>query len=124
MPRDDRDWIDEEDERLGRRPSRSRAKEKKGHGLLIGLLLGGGILVLVCCGGLFLGYRWLVNPTSFPPQTEDYADARRAFKTKLLWQTEAPQDWQIEVPPPGVQEIEYVSGNLHLKAWVDKPAAK
>jgi dipeptidyl aminopeptidase/acylaminoacyl peptidase len=123
MPRD-RDWIDEEDERLGRRPRRSKRRKETSYGWLIGLFAGAVVLGLVCCGGgVFIVYRWFVNPTSFPPQTEDYADARRSFQTKLVHQGPAPQPWDIEVPPPGVQEIEYVSGNLKLKAWVDKPAA-
>jgi dienelactone hydrolase len=123
MPRD-RDWIDEEEERLGRRPRRPKRRKETSYGWLIGLFAGVAVLGLVCCGGgVFIVYR-LANPTSFPPQTEDYADARRGFQTKLLHQGPAPQPWDNEAPPPGVQEIEYVSGNLHLKAWVDKPAAK
>lgn len=124
MPRDDRDWIEEEDERLGRRSSRYGAKKKKGHGLLIGLLLGVGVLGALCCGGLFAGYRWIVNPTSFPPQTEDYVEARSKFQTKLLTKGRAPQAWLSEKPAPGVEQIDYLSGNLRLKAWVDKRLAK
>jgi dipeptidyl aminopeptidase/acylaminoacyl peptidase len=123
MPYEDRDWIQDEDERLGRH-SRPLKREKKGHGLLIGLLAGFGVLCLLCCGGVFLGYHWLVGPTSFPAQTEDYTEARSKFQTKLLTKGRAPQAWLSDKPPIGVQEIDYFSGNLRLKAWVDKPVDK
>lgn len=59
-----------------------------------------------------------VPPTEFPLQTEDYAEARKKFKTKLLREGPAPQQpIQIQVPP-GVTEINHVSGDLLLKAWV------
>ena len=39
-----------------------------------------GVLGLGCCGGLmWLGWS-TVQPTTFPDQTQDYADARKAFK--------------------------------------------
>ncbi len=57
-------------------------------------------------------------PTAFPPQTEDYAEARNKFKTKLLEQNPSPQPWDVVEVPPGVTELEYVSGQLRLKAWV------
>jgi dipeptidyl aminopeptidase/acylaminoacyl peptidase len=54
-------------------------------------------------------------------QTEDYADARNKFQTRLIRQGPAPQDWQPEQTPPGVQEIDYSSSDLQLKAWINKP---
>jgi pimeloyl-ACP methyl ester carboxylesterase len=59
-----------------------------------------------------------VAPTEFPPQTEDYAEARKRFKTKLLREGPAPQQPIPIQVPPGVTEINYVSGDLVLKAWV------
>ena len=79
------------------------------------------LLVLGCCGGLIGIGLWSVKPTSFPEPTQDYADARKAFKTKLVEVGPAPQTFEPETPPPGVKEIEYTSGNLKLKAWIDPP---
>ena len=122
MSIDDQDWIEDEDDRPRRR--RAVRRRKRGHRLLIGLLVGFGSMCLICCGGVILGYRWLVGPTSFPDQTEDYAEARSKFQTNLTRQSPAPQTWDPAQPPPRVQEIEYLSGNLHLRAWVDRrPAA-
>jgi formylglycine-generating enzyme required for sulfatase activity len=54
-------------------------------------------------------------------QNEDYAHARSRFQTKLLTKGPAPQEWEPVKPPAGVSEIEYASGALHLKAWVNSP---
>jgi dipeptidyl aminopeptidase/acylaminoacyl peptidase len=62
-----------------------------------------------------------LEPTTFPPQTEDYAEARKKFKTKLLQEKASPQQWEGVEPPPGVTEMEYLSGDLRLKAWVSSP---
>jgi len=55
-------------------------------------------------------------------QQEDYAEARSRFRTKLLRKGPAPQAWAPVKPPAGVAEIEYPSGELLLKAWVNRPA--
>lgn len=55
-------------------------------------------------------------------QDQDYAIARSQFKTKLTRQGPSPQPWSKADPPPGVAEIQYLSGALHLKAWVNKPS--
>src|SRR5262249_39761937 len=62
-----------------------------------------------------------LTPTSFPEQTEEYAQARKGFRTNLVRQGPAPQRWQREQPPPGVQEVAYLSGGLPLQAWVSGP---
>ena len=59
-------------------------------------------------------------PTEFPPQTEDYAEARKKFKTKLLMEGPAPQPVEPMQIPPDAKEIDYVSGDLRLKAWVSR----
>src|SRR5262245_57565672 len=60
---------------------------------------------------------------SFAPmvkvQDEDYGTVRRQFRTKLLRKGASPQPWSAAKPPAGVSEIEYVSGELRLKAWVN-----
>lgn len=61
------------------------------------------------------------RPAPFAEQTEDYAEARKHFRTTLIRQRPAPQQWQPEMPPQGVIEMEYISGNLRLKAWVSGP---
>lgn len=55
-------------------------------------------------------------------QNQDYAKARRTFHTKLLRQGPAPQSWKPLTPPAGIAEVEYPSGALRLKAWVNRPA--
>src|SRR5262249_51721222 len=52
---------------------------------------------------------------------EDYAQARSRFRTKLVRKGPAPQGWTPTKPPEGVSEVEYVSGELRLKAWVNRP---
>jgi dienelactone hydrolase len=111
------DDFDDEGETRRRRP------KKRGWStatkVILGLLIGGGLLLLIVCGGIGYGIWWMVSPTSFPEQTEDYAEARQKFKTKLVDRGPAPQDWDPEVPLPGVREITYTSGGLQLKAWVN-----
>jgi dipeptidyl aminopeptidase/acylaminoacyl peptidase len=55
-------------------------------------------------------------------QHEDYAEARSRFRTKLLRHGPAPQPWSPVKPPEGAAEVEYPSGDLRLKAWVNRPA--
>src|SRR5438876_195437 len=55
-------------------------------------------------------------------QDEDYATARSKFKTKLVRQAAAPQQWEKVDPPQGVKSMDYRSGNLRLKAWINPPA--
>src|SRR5262245_51149962 len=114
----DADWDDEDRPRRRRPPPRSQTK--------VWLLVGGVIVLLVIlgCGGIiFMAWRGM-GPTSFPEQTEDYAQARTHFQTKLLHQGPAPQEWDPVTRPPGVDEVEYISGGLRLKAWVSHPEAK
>jgi acetyl esterase/lipase len=89
------------------------------------LIIGGMLLIcgLGCCGG----GGWLIwsmlKPTEFGEQTQEYADARKAFKTQLITQGPSPQHQGTGLKlPPGVTEVEYTSGDLTLGAWVNKPA--
>ena len=82
-----------------------------------------GLLGLGCCGGFGLLFWYSVKPTDFPEQTQDYSDARKAHKTQLLRQGPSQQAWKPETPPVGVNEVTYKSGELQLKAWVNRPAA-
>jgi formylglycine-generating enzyme required for sulfatase activity len=52
---------------------------------------------------------------------EDYAQARSRFRTKLVRKGPAPQGWTPTKPSEGVSEVEYASGELRLKAWVNRP---
>jgi acetyl esterase/lipase len=54
-------------------------------------------------------------------QKEDYAEVRTRFRTKLLQQGPAPQVEAMHRAPAGVTELEFASGNLRLKAWVNRP---
>ena len=57
-----------------------------------------------------------------------YLDRRDSFATTLLFSEPAPQTWEVETPPPSVEEVFYGSGDLSLKAWVyipeDQPGQK
>jgi formylglycine-generating enzyme required for sulfatase activity/dienelactone hydrolase len=55
-------------------------------------------------------------------QNEDYANVRSRFRTKLVRKDPSPQAWSPVKPPSGVTEVEYRSGDLRLRAWVNAPA--
>jgi dipeptidyl aminopeptidase/acylaminoacyl peptidase len=55
-------------------------------------------------------------------QDDDYAKVRSQFRTKLTRKGPSPQEWSAVKTPAGVSEIEFVSGELRLKAWVNRPA--
>src|SRR5262249_34385155 len=57
-------------------------------------------------------------------QDEDYAKVRSQFRTKLIRKGPSPQPGSAVKPPEGVSEIEYVSGQLRLKAWVNRAPDK
>src|SRR5205823_326129 len=131
---DDRFTLDAEDIAVGRARCRQcgtviplRGGSKSGGGSaalwIVLALVVVGVFVLGCCGGL--GYLfWLaIKPTSFPEQTQDYADARKGFQTTLVQAGKSPQAWDPVTPPAGVSEVTYTSGGLKLKAWVNRPAA-
>jgi dipeptidyl aminopeptidase/acylaminoacyl peptidase len=98
-------------------------------------IVGGGLfLVLLVCAGLgVVVYRGMQQVAAniqqqvaqlspaLDLQAEDYAQARSKFKTKLLRQGPAPQPWNPVQVPAGAKEIEFQSGNLRLKAWVNPP---
>lgn len=51
----------------------------------------------------------------------DFVEARASFRTRLLYHGPSPQPFDNQPPPAGVQEVDYTSGNLRLKAWVARP---
>jgi Glycogen recognition site of AMP-activated protein kinase/Prolyl oligopeptidase family len=52
-------------------------------------------------------------------QSENYVEARRHFRTKLLRKGGSPQrDVLSLTPPPYVEAVEYPSGGLRLNAWL------
>jgi dipeptidyl aminopeptidase/acylaminoacyl peptidase len=66
------------------------------------------------------------SPPSFEPevavQAEDYAQVRKQFRTKLLREGPPPRKDPMAEPPAGVTAVEFPSGELRLKAWVNRPA--
>ncbi|HEX3150458.1 MAG TPA: acetylxylan esterase [Gemmataceae bacterium] len=109
----------------GVRPGSRSSKPSGGSYLYVWVIAGivlAGLLAIGCCGGLIFFAFKSMQPTEFPDQTQDYADARKTFKTKLVKSGPAPQNnWVAEAPPPGVTEVTYTSGGLKLKAWINKP---
>ena len=55
--------------------------------------------------------------------TDFYMGVRKAFKSNLLRKGPAPQPWQTQTPPPGVEKINYQSGDHTLTAWIAMPRA-
>jgi dienelactone hydrolase len=55
-------------------------------------------------------------------QNEDYEKVRTQFRTKLTRRGPSPQPWSAVKTPTGVTEVEYMSGELRLKAWVNRRA--
>lgn len=71
------------------------------------------------------------QPRLFQPevavQTDDYAQVRRDFRTKLLRQGASPQADPMPRAPSWVEVVEYPSGSLRFKAWMSghqKPGGK
>lgn len=105
-------------------PIRTKSVRKSGGSgtkwilIVLGLF---GLLGLGCCGGIGFLFWFFVKPTDFPEQTQDYADARKTYKTQLLRQGASHQPWKPETLPEGVREVTFKSGDLQLKAWVNQP---
>jgi acetyl esterase/lipase len=55
-------------------------------------------------------------------QTDDYAQARSRFHTKLTRKGPSPQPGSYVKPVSGVTEVEYPSGEWRFKAWMNRPA--
>lgn len=101
-----------------------RSRSGGGSALMWILIILGivGVLGVGCCAGLFwLGWS-TIKPTEYPEQTQDYADARKTFKTSLLQKGPAPQSGLMGNRPAEASEVLYTSGGLKLKAWVNRPA--
>src|SRR5262249_14369249 len=74
-----------------RRGGSRRQGSGSGLKIVIGLLVVAGLLGACCIGVTAVGWSWLTKPTSFPEQTEDYAQARQKFQTSLTQFVPAPQ---------------------------------
>src|SRR5262249_37796871 len=76
-------------------------------------------------GELRIQNKSIIDHLTFAPgmevENEDYAEARARFHTKLLRKGPSPQGWRPLKPPEGVSEVEYPSGDMRLKAWVNRP---
>ena len=64
-----------------------------------------------------------VNQSFIKPNTTRFYEDKSSFETNLIKLIPAPQKYTDGVPPAGVSEVFYQSGELSLKAWMsDKPA--
>ena len=58
-------------------------------------------------------------------QNNDYINSRKQFETKLIKHVSSPQQPatsdSADVPPMGISECFFKSGNLTLKVWINKP---
>ena len=77
------------------------------------------LLIMGAIGGyFFVQYRRLFKP-EVAIQTEDYATARSHFRTKLVREGPSPQREVFVLRAPDyVDQVEYPSGGLRLKAWL------
>jgi formylglycine-generating enzyme required for sulfatase activity len=64
----------------------------------------------------------LIYAPGFEAREEDYAQARSQFQTRLIRKGPSPQEQPMPAPPEGVSVVEYTSGNLHLKGWINRPS--
>jgi dipeptidyl aminopeptidase/acylaminoacyl peptidase len=85
-----------------------------------------GVIVAIGIGAVMVGPAQAQQKNDFAPMVksddEDYARVRSQFRTKLTRKGPSPQPWTAAKPPAGVSEVEYSSGDLRLKAWVNRPA--
>ncbi|MAG93608.1 MAG: hypothetical protein CMJ48_07645 [Planctomycetaceae bacterium] len=113
--------------RASRRRSRSSGNSVKWMLIvLIGAPVG---LILLCCGGLMLiGYQASeeqrkIEESIVEGHDTPFLERRAGFESSLTDPGPAPQEYDSEQPPPGVEEVTYNSGDLALKAWVQRPEA-
>jgi hypothetical protein len=112
--------------------SASRSKKKKrsssGDGgavkwIVISI---GGVVALIglCCGGVyFVADRFAQGfiGSAEVPEGMTFQQWRDGFQTNLTRRGPAPQDYEVESPFAGVQEVQYPSDGMQLKAWVYRP---
>ncbi|NEW04651.1 prolyl oligopeptidase family serine peptidase [Paenibacillus sp. SYP-B3998] len=52
--------------------------------------------------------------------SQSFERSRTGFHTKLIKNEPAPQEYSKDLPPRGVSEIKYKSGDLELRAWISE----
>jgi len=114
----------------GSKAGKPAKKRKSSGGMSTGLkwvlgLLGGGLLLgVLCCGGIVLmGWKAVGQLTTGVqvPEGQTFEQFRKEFRTKLIKTGPSEQDYDDEAPPENVTEVQYPSGTLPLKAWVYRP---
>ncbi|MSR61573.1 MAG: alpha/beta fold hydrolase [Planctomycetes bacterium] len=63
-------------------------------------------------------------PPEVAVQEGDFAAARAAFHTKLVRKGPAPPKATMPSAPEGVEVVSFPSGELHLSAWLQRPAGE
>ncbi|MEX0727685.1 MAG: hypothetical protein WD065_15520 [Planctomycetaceae bacterium] len=53
---------------------------------------------------------------------KSYQERLKSFEKKISKEMPSPQDWTIQIAPPGVKAIRYQSGEYELPAWLAVPA--
>ncbi len=64
----------------------------------------------------------LIGAPGFEDLEEDYAQARSRFQTKLIRNGPSPQSQPMPNPPADVSVVEYTSGDLRLRGWLNRPS--
>jgi dienelactone hydrolase len=74
---------------------------------------------------LVVGKRPAIKKPSWKPEVtvraEDYRQVRQQFRTKLVRQGPSPQKTPMPNAPSGVTVVEFDSGALRLKGWINRP---
>lgn len=93
--------------------------------VLVGILVAGLVIGVICCGVGFWavrGFYHQIAGTADLPEGVTYSQWRSSFQTDLTRHGPAPQDYDEDTMPPGVTEVRYRSGELQLRGWVHRPA--
>ncbi|MEO8495780.1 MAG: prolyl oligopeptidase family serine peptidase [Planctomycetota bacterium] len=87
--------------------------------VVIALCVVAGVVFIGCCGIMGALYWGATQPQQLPyAEGDDLAAARSRFRTKLLHEGPAPQEYENTAPPKGVSLVQYTSGELQLNAWL------
>lgn len=123
-PRSAREAAAAKSRKKGARGQAARDRKRRTLVIVLSLVGGGVLLLLICCGGSIYWFGSVVNQVTAGvevPPGQTFEQWRGGFQTQLHTRSPAPQDYSHEIPPPGVEEVQYPSDGRQLMAWVATP---
>ena len=102
-----------------RRPCPERHRSAAGRRRMRGSLFGASALLAVVAGCQPTSHQTTGNSVSV---VDDLSAARKSFVSRLRIRGPAPRPYRNGIPPAGVTEVEYPSGDLKLKGWLSAAA--